>query len=416
MGKIMRLLHRTMWINMMVTVVLLLLSGTALYYYLKHDIIEEMQEQLEYQVDEIHTYLAAGNVVRAPLVTVEKLTNDHPAGAIFGDTLIFDPVQRKMEDYYYLVSVKNKGAGTYRVTVMITYIGWGNYSRAIFTQLFITAIFLAMLIAGINYLFNKKIWGPFFTNLGRLRRFSVGGQQPLRLDDSDITEFGELKGSLQDLADRSQQEYHVLRQFTENAAHELQTPLSIILSKLDRMSQLSAGEEMSTYIEQARSNVHRLKRLNKSLLFLAKLENNTYAGTMEVRLDQVVQRQLDALEELFASRKIKPEVRMQPLLLQAHPYLTEMLVTNLLSNALRYTAPDNVISIAIEDRKLVVTNPGPPLDFPEEELFRRFRKGHQHTETTGLGLSIVHQVCRINGWQLSYHYQDRNHFFVVEFP
>jgi len=416
MAAILRLLQKTMRINIIITVVLLSLSGVWLYHSLKHDIIAEMREQLEYQADEIHTYLAEGHVVNAPLINVEKLTGNPPEKKIFGDTLIFDHAQHQVGDYYYLVSTKNKGAGAYKVTVMITYIGWGNYSSAIFTQLLITALCLALLTAGVNYFFNKKIWTPFFTNLKRLRHFSVGDNQPLRLEESDINEFADLKDSLQDLADRGRQEYQGLRQFTENAAHELQTPLGIILSKLDRMSQLAAGEEMSTYIEQARSGAHRLKRLNKSLLLLAKLDNKAYAERKEVHLDQVLQHQLDALEELFASRKITTRTNIHPFVLQAHPYLTEILITNLLSNALRYTAPERQISIRLGEGLLQIANPGPPLDFPEEELFRRFRKGPQYTESTGLGLSIVDQICRLNGLKISYVYKDGNHLFEVRFP
>ena len=84
----------------------------------------------------------------------------------------------------------------------------------------------------------------------------------------------------------------------------MQTPLGIIQSKLDRMSQESVSEEMSTYIVQARSGVQRLKRLNKSLLLLAKIDNNAYPDQSDIYLDQLLHKQLEALEELFGSRNI----------------------------------------------------------------------------------------------------------------
>ena len=104
----MKLLQRSLRYNIIITVISLAVAGTLMYYLLKKEIIEEMREQLEYQVEEIHRSLESGHAVSYPLVEVEKVDDRVAAYAIFRDTLIYDPLQHKAEDYYLLSVKKNR--------------------------------------------------------------------------------------------------------------------------------------------------------------------------------------------------------------------------------------------------------------------------------------------------------------------
>lgn len=411
----MRLLQQSFRYNIGITVISLTIAGILMYYLLKKEIIEEMREQLEYQVEEIHQSLESGHSVSYPLVEVEKVDNSIAAYTIFRDTLIYDPLQHKTEDYYYLLSLKKNKAGNYKIRVMTTYIGWHEYSYTIFSLLLFTAILLTVLNVVANYFFNKKIWSPFFHNLEKLKNFSVSSDEPISLQSSTVVEFKELQKSLQDLADRSQKEYKALREFTENASHEMQTPLGIIQSKLDRMSQVEMSEELADHIVQAKSGVERLKKLNKSLLLLAKLDNNAYPDKTEITLDVLLKKQLELLEELLAGNEITATVNITQVKVHANLFLTEAMLSNLLSNAIRYTAPGNTINISLSAGGLQISNPGQKLDFREDFLFQRFRKSPQNIQATGLGFSIVYQICQLNNWKVSYQYREAHHIFTVLF-
>ena len=296
---------------------------------------------------------------------------------------------------------------------MTTYIGLHEYSSTIFTCYF-TAVLLTLLNVVGGYFFNKRIWSPFFYNLDKLKNFSVSSDEPISLQSSTVVEFKELQKSLQDLADRSQKEYKALREFTENASHEMQTPLGIIQSKIDRMSRVEVNEEIAGYIVQAKSGVERLKKLNKSLLLLAKLDNNAYPDKTEIFLDALLKKQLELLEELLAGNGITAMVNIEQVKVHANLFLTEVMLSNLLSNAIRYTAPASTIFISLSAGRLQVSNPGPRLDFGEELLFQRFRKSSQNIQATGLGLSIVYQICVFRR-KISYRYREDNHVFTVLF-
>lgn len=411
----MKLLQTTMRNSILITIVLLIVSGIAMYYLLKREILMEMQEQLSYELDQLHKFIEQGNDVTYPLVKVEKVSDDLAPFTRYGDTLIYDPLQKKAEDYYYTVNIAANKMGNYRVSIMHTYIGWSEYSNIIFILISVTAIALVLGNVVMSYFFNKKIWSPFFNNLNSLKTFSVSAEQPLQLEDSKVTEFTELKTSLKDLADRGQKEFKALKEFTENASHEMQTPLGIIQSKLDRISQLPINEELAEHIVQAKSGVSRLKRLNKSLLLLAKLDNNAFPQKETIAVDKNIQQQLEALEELFSSKHIIVKKTLQPLNVLANPYLFEIMIVNLLSNSIRFTPAGETVAVSIADNSLIISNVGPELDFPKETLFQRFKKSSHQTDSTGLGLAIVQQICSTHEWKIDYQYLHHQHQFSIHF-
>ncbi len=395
--------------------IILSIAGIALYLLLRQEVTAEIKEQLELQADLVADQVAQGKTVNFPLTTVSEVTADFPSGKRLGDTLIYDRLQHENEGYYYLTLVKKVNKRTYQITVMTSYIGWERYYKTIFISFAGVALWMAFFGVLINYYSNQKIWRPFFLNLENLKQFSVRSAQPLQWHDSTITEFKELHYSLKDLTERSRREYLALREFTENASHEIQTPLGIIQSKLDRMSQLEVSEEMARYIVQAKSGVERLSKMNRNLLLLAKLDNQVYSEKQLVRVDELLKQHLEQMEELFSVRNSILSTELHPVSVRSDRNLCDILLSNLLSNALRYSPSYSEVEIVLNEKRLMISNPGFALDFPSEHLFDRFTKSLNHTGGTGLGLAIVHQICLLNGWAVSHHFHNGIHHFSIDF-
>ncbi|GAB3820486.1 hypothetical protein GCM10028895_20740 [Pontibacter rugosus] len=277
------------------------------------------------------------------------------------------------------------------------------------------AVLLIAAGAAINYLAARTIWQPFFKNLNTLKRFTLSAPLPVKLRQSNIREFEELREVLEEMTQRSWQEYTTLREFTENVSHETQTPLAIIRSKLDRLSQYPVSEEMAAHIVHAKSGVERLSRLNKSLLLLAKLENRTFTAKQEFDFCLLIQAQVEQMEELFALREANLSLSCQPLRLQANQYLCETLLSNLLANALKYTPAAGAVHVSLTASELTVSNTGPEMELSQEQLFRRFKKSHQSNTSNGLGLAIVKEICTLHGWRILYTYEESQHVFTVKF-
>jgi signal transduction histidine kinase len=91
--------------------------------------------------------------------------------------------------------------------------------------------------------------------------------------------------------------------------------------------------------------------------------------------------------------------------------LTEILINNLLINAIRYTPSHGNVSLILNETVLEITNSGNrALD--QHLLFKRFR-GNNTRGGTGLGLAIVKEICTYHNWTIGYRFEKGNHIFTI---
>ncbi|WP_293308265.1 sensor histidine kinase [Pedobacter sp. UBA5917] len=412
----MRLLTKSNLNYIWLTVSVLLLSGFLLYRFLYIEISEEIKEQLELQENMVTSELKKGSAVHFPLVVVKEIDQNTALNVpVFKDTLIYDHIQRKSEGYYLLRQsrkIKNK---IYSIQVMTTYIGWGHYSRAILFIFLFIAIMLIVVGAVMNYVLNRAIWNPMKINLKRLKNYSVSSDRALLLEHSNIDEFKELNQVIIELATRAKGEYNTLKEFTENASHEIQTPLSIIQGKLDRMSQIDQSNEMTNIISDAKSAVNRLTKVNKGLLLLAKLENGGFPDESNLELSHLLLRQIEQVEDLIDHKEIRLNTEIKPKTLTASSSLMEILISNFLSNMISHSPKGANAKIILLQDKISFINSGNVLSFDKSKLFNRFGKNIMGKTGNGLGLPIVKQICLLYDWNLSYHYTNGEHIFEITF-
>jgi signal transduction histidine kinase len=94
--------------------------------------------------------------------------------------------------------------------------------------------------------------------------------------------------------------------------------------------------------------------------------------------------------------------------------LADILLTNLLRNAVVHNREGGKIIVQLEDHMLTIKNEGEPLTFDEKELFRRFVRDTKKTGNFGLGLSLVKKICDAYGFDISYSYSQSMHVFRVQ--
>lgn len=412
----MRLVTKISIYHFLLSSIVLGLAGFLLFIYLRAEISLEIEEQLELQVDMIAKELGKGKHIDFPLVTIKK--DDEKLmqlPKVFKDTLIYDYVQDVTEGYYYFVESKRINGKPHRIKVFTTYIGWENYAKTISFIFIAIAAMLVLLGTLVNYFISRSIWAPFLINLKRIKDYSVSAKEDLQLATTHVKEFQEMNTVLADLAARAKREYNALKEFTENASHELQTPLSILKARLESIGQLPLDALMIRPLNDAKEAVSRLSKLNKGLLLLAKLENDAFADKAWVSLDQVIYRNCEIMEDLFETRGLKLEYHINPKMVFASASLMDILITNLISNILNYSRSSGKVSISLDGKKLIFVNEGSPLPFPQAKLFARFIKGDSGANRNGLGLSIVKQICVNNKWVINYEYREDSHVFRIDF-
>jgi len=411
----MRLLSKISYYHFWLSVFVLGITGFMLFLFLRHEISREIEEQLELQTDMVAEEIHMNRPVSFPLVQVTK--GDASLMVLpkaFKDTLIYDRLQKVTEGYYYFAESKKINNNYYRIKVMTTYIGWDNYSRTIVYIFLSIAGMLILLGTLVNYFISRRIWEPFLINLKRMKGYSVSSREELQLTRTDVTEFQEMNAVLTDLAARGKREYTALKEFTENASHEIQTPLSILQTRLESISQLEPNENLSRLLTDAKQAVTRLSKVNKGLLLLAKLENNAFSDKQWVSLDEVLKRNFELMEDLFEHRSLNVVHHIETKKIYISSFLMEVLVSNLLSNALSYSPSGSIISISLNDEYLEISNDGQPLSFDQSKLFTRFGKGSPGYQGNGLGLSIVRQICISHHWTIGYRYENM-HIFRIAF-
>lgn len=413
----MRLVSKISFYHFLLSSFVLGLAGFLLFIFLRAEISLEIEEQLELQVDMIAAELGKGKQVNFPLVTIHK--DDEKLmqlPKVFKDTLIYDHVQKASEGYYYFEESKRVRARPYRIRVMTTYIGWENYSKTI--SLIFIAIAAALVLLGtlVNYYISRNLWAPFLINLKRMQAYSVSAKEELQLAVTNVQEFKEMNAVLTGLAARGRREYTALKEFTENASHEIQTPLSILKARLESMSQFELDEALVRPLNDAKQAVIRLSKVNKGLLLLAKLENNSFTDQRLLQLDELLKTNYAAMEDLFQHKGLYVDFHIAPKQVFASVFLMEVLVSNLLSNVVMHGDDGTKAFIVLNEQEFTFSNEGKVLAFPESKLFTRFGKAAPGYKGNGLGLSIVKQICTLNDWQIGYRYHDGRHVFSIHFP
>lgn len=281
----------------------------------------------------------------------------------------------------------------------------------------ITFIFFLILLGGfifINRRISKQLWQPFYSTLQEIASFNLHQQHTIRFKNSGTEEFDLLHRYLEKLIAGNVAAYKQQKEFTHNASHELQTPLSVVKFKLDLLHQSKPiTNEQSGLINEAHQSLSKVTRINKNLLLLAKIENSRFSVKETINFSTLLETQLSLLEDFLEDKQLQVQKRITPgIILPGNKVLAEVMLTNLIMNAVRHSEQKDIVMINLQEHLLEISNTGAgPLE--EEMLFRRFGSSTPNTSGTGLGLAIIRQICHLHGWLESYRFENGFHVFTV---
>lgn len=283
----------------------------------------------------------------------------------------------------------------------------------------LTVIFFIFLLVGfvlLNRRISKTLWQPFYNSLAKIKNFDINTQQPINFEETNVAEFADLNNSLDKLISGNIAAYKQQKEFADNASHELQTPLAIVQSKLELLLQgQSLTAEQYNTIEEALKALARVGRINKNLLLLTKIENSQYMESESINLSDLLQHSISLLTGFSGTKEILLQQKIpQGFFIKGNKILVEILLTNLIVNAIRHSSAKSIISIELSPDKLIISNPG-TTPLKEEQLFRRFASASSESPGTGLGLSLVQQICKRYNWNIQYNFTHTLHTFSVKF-
>ncbi len=417
----MKLLNKTSLYYLLFAVPVFIVCSIFLYLYVSKEISDNVDESLWKDRIKIEQKLKAGKSIalfddEISLQATEKDAIDGEVVVFYSDSLIYDTYEEEFLPYRIQKSVVSGGKQHYLLTIIKSTIESDDLIESIIYPIIILFIFLLFGFFLINWYISKKLWSPFYKTLEQLSRFKIS-EPSTTFSKTEIQEFSELNQTLGRMTEKMHNDYISQKQFIENASHEIQTPLAVIKTKIELLIQSSTLSANDMQIIQSVYNAsNKLSSLNKALLLLSKIENNQFKEEKELEIESIIEKTLVHLEDLISIKNIQIKKNyISTFSVHMNLALADILIGNLIQNAIRHNVESGAITIEIKNRTLTISNTSNTTISSTEELFQRFRKNEASAESLGLGLAIVKEICEKNNVVIQYTCVEKMHSIELKF-
>lgn len=414
----MKLFTRYNRINSLVTLAIFLVTSFTYYFLIRQVLIMELDQNLVRIRNRMQAYVDKQGMLPGPQL-LDDLKVYYSAGAAtspgaerYESTHFYDSTLKKVHRFRKLFFPLQVQGTWYQVTLVKPLEGTRHVTDiVVFTTIAVTlSIILCSLL--INRVVLRRLWAPFYRSLEALGAFQLGERLSPVFEDTSIDEFSMMNRRLKEATGKAAEDYRILKEFTENASHEIQTPLAILRSKLDLVIQDEGlSDRQGESLRSAYGALKKMSRLNQSLLLITKIENDQYNRTADIALHETLGEKLLQFQELWENSGLRIAASVSAAHIHASPELMDILLDNLLSNATRYNLPGGSMAVTLSQGLLEVTNTGTPSPLDRDRLFQRFYKETPDSDRVGLGLSIIKQICVATGIAVAYDYADGRHVF-----
>ena len=229
------------------------------------------------------------------LDTVQRCKVD----STFSDTLIFLKRTNNLESFRKLVATIEVEDRFYRAEIVNIIFEQEDISEVV-SQI-ILRLFVVMsctLLLG-SFFLSQQLLHPFRKLLESIEQFSLKSDKPMNLPQSSIFEFKQLNSFLVRMTSKARRDYQSLKEFTENASHEIQTPLAVAKGKLELLQQSSnLDESQSELLDASQKALTKISRLGQALSLLAKIDNQEFTTQRTIDFSTIVEHTLIIFEEI----------------------------------------------------------------------------------------------------------------------
>lgn len=419
----MKLIYKTLLYYTLLLLPLIALATLTSYYILKNELQENTDEWLMRKKLNYQKILSTKNIQNKIFLDIDSLSYvtkvSLPAKPNYKDTLIYNAYEQEYSPYRVLTDYLTQNNQYFQIVIFQPLIEQEEILESVLlnTGILLMALFLTFI--AITQIVSKKLWKGFYDTLQILHQYSIQKEQTVQPQKTGIQEFDILNEAISQMTKKIHSDYTLLKEFTENAAHELQTPVAILKNKLDILIQSpNLTENELTILSDMEYTLQKLITLNKALLLIAKIENHQFTEKETVCINTILDKLLSAYQPFIEEKKIHLSKSFEEVLYtHMHPHLADILCSNLITNAIRHNTPKNgTIHISVKNHTLTISNTGINKPLPEKNLFVRFKKQTTTTtHSTGLGLAIIKSICNIYSFNVTYTFCNNMHQFQIQF-
>lgn len=293
-----------------------------------------------------------------------------------------------------------------------------------FVNIYIFSIILVLLVI-FSFIYSKQFSKPLiFINKATKEMSNLNFDSPL-IEINTEDEFSELANNINVLSlnlkstlerlndqnkqlslslDRENKNENTRRDFVSGMSHEIKTPLAVIQASAEAIERniFETEAERITALELIQKEVQRTNKLINNMITIYSLDNPDYSNDwQEINLSSIVKNTEESLRLLYKNTNINVELNLEDTIIMADQLKMELIISNLFTNAIKYTPKGNNIKIILENIdsyiRFEIINYG--INIETEKLdklfdaFYRVDKSRSRSEgSTGLGLYIVQQT------------------------
>ncbi|HVM87190.1 MAG TPA: HAMP domain-containing sensor histidine kinase [Puia sp.] len=415
----MKLIAKYNRINTIATIIVLLTASVCYYFIVRYVLIHQLDNTLRVEEVEIMNFVQHNNKLPEATNYRDQHTNftgvDQPFKRVFSNTGPVENNEKKHTTYRMLSFPVFINGKWYKASVTKSEEEMQSLVQLIVLITIGIIVLLLLILFITNRLLLRKLWEPFYVILESIKAFNFSDKKKIVSQQTNIEEFKELNMAVSSMQSRIIKDYETLKNFVDNASHEMQTPLAILNSRLDLFLQEPGLQELHTkQLQLMYSAMARLTNLNKSLLLLAKIDNNQFKRNSPVQIDVLIKEKLSQLEDLINAKHLTINTALSSATVQMDGYLADILLNNLINNAIKHNVANGSMHIYLDRQNLTISNTGVALDFDPSQIFDRFKK-RDESEGVGLGLAIAKQICDNHGFEISYSFANCIHVFEILF-
>lgn len=418
----MRLISKTIIYYLLISIPLLLLAGLFSYYQIDNALADETDESLFKELSQAESLIDISSSANSVYLSYDSLSYIQSVKSIqyqhsYSDTSIFDSDENEFVNYRVLKHTIKKYNQYYLIAVLKSTLDKEDLKESLFLAFALIICFLASAFFIVNWVLSKALWRPFYKTLFKLNSYDVKKHNNESFEYAKIFEFNQLNSALNVMTNKLKIDFLKQKEFTENASHEMQTPLAIIktsvstLMQSDRLNSMEINE-----LAVIESVVKKLSSLNKTLLLLTKIENQQFSKNELVNINEVVLNSLQQYADFIKIKNIRVTLNLNfKLLISMNPMLADILISNLIKNAIRHNFEGGEIFISTNESKISVLNSGEVLSINPDDMFIRFKKNDGSIDSLGLGLSIVKTILELYNYKIAYTSVNSLHSFSIDF-
>ena len=418
----MKIVYKNILINALISIFVLFLGSLVMFQYLKSNLNSEVIENLYIQQNFIKKRLNSGvnietlrhnmsdnmsvlNIVsinyKEPIILTDKRFDSIKHQELSIKKIIFDVEQNKKYYRITISKVNNKDSGI------------ENSMRTVIITAGVTMLILLILI---NIYVYYTLYSPFYSIVKSIGKFSVQKLEKIIPPKTNTEEFEILGTKISEMSVKMIDDYNSMKEFIENMTHETQTPLAIINTKIERCFQdKNLTSEQAALLTDAAKAVKNLFNLNKGLALLSKLDNRQYNSPKQIKVKELVQQRIAYFSDFIETQEIViNENYVDETIIFMDVYLSEILIDNLLKNAVKHNFQNGKIFITVKNNQLSMSNTGAEPKESTDLFFNRFYS-QKPQQSLGLGLSIIKKITDYYEYNISYKYVDELHQITITF-